>query len=107
MRILYAAIDQTVPGTVGGSVHVHSVAEGLARRGHEVHVAATRGGTWPAGAVTWHDVGPPLHWPMLRWTRGARITALARAVGADVVIERYYNFGGEGIAAARQLDIPA
>ena len=30
MRILYCAIDQTVPGSVGGSVHVTAVAEGLA-----------------------------------------------------------------------------
>jgi len=30
MRILYCALDQTVPGTKGGSVHVASVAEGLA-----------------------------------------------------------------------------
>jgi glycosyltransferase involved in cell wall biosynthesis len=39
MRILYCALDQTVPGTNGGSVHVAAVAEGLAARGHEVHVA--------------------------------------------------------------------
>ena len=39
MRILYVATDQTVPGSLGGSVHVEAVAEGLARLGHEVHVA--------------------------------------------------------------------
>ena len=38
MKILYAASDQTVPGTKGGSVHVAAVAEGLAALGHEVHV---------------------------------------------------------------------
>jgi hypothetical protein len=37
LRILYAAIDQRVPGTLGGSVHVQSVAEGLAALGHEVN----------------------------------------------------------------------
>jgi hypothetical protein len=31
LRILYAAIDQTVPGTLGGSVHVRAVAEGWRR----------------------------------------------------------------------------
>jgi len=30
MRIVYAALDQRVPGTTGGSVHVAAVAEGLA-----------------------------------------------------------------------------
>ena len=44
MRILYAAIDQTVPGTIGGSVHVTAVAEGLAALGHEVHVLVPRDG---------------------------------------------------------------
>ena len=31
MRVLYVALDQTVPGALGGSVHVESVAVGLAR----------------------------------------------------------------------------
>jgi glycosyltransferase involved in cell wall biosynthesis len=35
------------------------------------------------------------------------MAALARDVRADVVIERYYNFGGEGVLAARRLDVPA
>ena len=33
VKILYCAIDQTVPGTTGGSVHVTAVAEGLAALG--------------------------------------------------------------------------
>ena len=40
VRVLYCAIDQRVPGTLGGSVHTRSVAEGLAALGHEVHVCA-------------------------------------------------------------------
>ena len=40
MKILYCALDQTVPGTTGGSVHVTAVADGLAALGHEVHVVA-------------------------------------------------------------------
>ena len=43
MRILYAAPDQLIPGTQGGSVHVASVADGLAARGHDVHVLAAPG----------------------------------------------------------------
>ena len=38
-RVLYVALDQRVPGMLGGSVHVQSVAEGLAALGHDVHVA--------------------------------------------------------------------
>src|SRR5262245_30081352 len=97
LRILYVAIDQTVPGTVGGSIHVQAVADGLAALGHEVHVAVQPGGTWPSGRVHWHDVRPPLGQPRLRWLMRGRIRALAREMRAEVVIERYFNFGGEGV----------
>lgn len=107
LRILYAALDQTVPGTLGGSVHVQSTAEGLAALGHEVHVASTPGGTWPAGPVHWHAMSPPLGQPILRWVRTGRVETLARAIRADVIMERYYNFGGEGVMAAKRLGLPA
>jgi glycosyltransferase involved in cell wall biosynthesis len=107
MRILYAALDQTVPGTLGGSVHVQAVAEGLAALGHDVHVATTPGGAWPDGRVTWHAMSPPLGLATLRWTRCGRLARLARRIGAAVVMERYYNFGGEGVLAAHRLGLPA
>jgi glycosyltransferase involved in cell wall biosynthesis len=107
MRILYAALDQQVPGTLGGSVHVQAVAEGLAALGHEVHVAATPGGAWPAGPVQWHAMSSPLGRHELRWLRTRALTRLAHRTGAEVVIERYYNFGGEGVMAARRLGLPA
>lgn len=107
MRILYVALDQHVPGTLGGSVHVQAVAEGLAALGHEVHVATQPGGDWPAGAVHWHAMGPPLGRSELRWARTSAVVGLARAVHADVVMERYYNFGGEGVMAADRLGLPA
>src|SRR5580765_2798358 len=107
LRILYAALDQTVPGTIGGSVHVQAVAEGLAAIGHDVHVAVQPGGPWPAGGVHWHAMAPPLGRPQLRWLRRGAVRALARDMRADVIIERYYNFGGEGVLAARDLDVPA
>jgi glycosyltransferase involved in cell wall biosynthesis len=107
MRLLYVALDQTVPGTLGGSVHVQAVAEGLAARGHEVHVATRPGGPWPAGRVTWHAMGPPLTVPQLRWARRSAVKALAARIGASLVIERYHNFGGEGVLAADELGLPA
>jgi len=101
MRILYLAIDQRVPGTTGGPVHVAQVATGLAALGHEVHVAITPGKeTLPDSPVHWHFIRPPLGWRQLRWMRLWRVEALARELRADVVIERYYNFGGEGVWAA-------
>ncbi|MEO5820323.1 MAG: glycosyltransferase, partial [Vicinamibacteraceae bacterium] len=132
VRILYTAIDQIVPGTLGGSTHVQAVAEGLAALGHEVHVAVRDGAGEPvpprgpgpspeAGATpgpesgpgpslrrptgtvngpTWHDVGTPLGSPNLRLLRRGRVRALAVALRPDVIIERYHNFGGEGLLAA-------
>jgi glycosyltransferase involved in cell wall biosynthesis len=108
MRILYTALDQTVPGSLGGSVHVRSVAEGLAALGHEVHVACTPG---PASAgptpVHWHAMSPPAGVAALRWLRRGAVVDLANRIGADAIMERYYNFGGEGVLAARQLGTPA
>jgi glycosyltransferase involved in cell wall biosynthesis len=102
MRLLYCAIDQTVPGTTGGSVHVEAVAAGLAALGHEVHVLVTPGdGPFPADGAHWIGMSPPLARKELRWMRSGAVTRIARQVAPDVVIERYYNFGGEGIAAAR------
>lgn len=102
MRILYAAIDQRVPGTKGGSTHVAAVASGLAALGHEVHVAAARGaGPWPDGRVVWHAMAAPAGRPHLRLLRAPRLARLARAVRPHIVIERYHNFGGEGALAAR------
>ena len=100
MRILYAASDQTVPGTNGGSVHVAAVAEGLAALGHQLHVLVTPGGVFPAGQVDWMSLPPPLGRKELRWANTRAVRAIAQRVRPDVVIERYYNFGGEGIAAA-------
>jgi len=107
MRILYVASDQTVPGTLGGSVHVQAVAEGLAAVGHEVHVAVTPGGPWPEGPVTWHAMPPPFGIQALRWARAGAIARLAKQIGASIVIERYYNFAGEGVLAAHRLGLPS
>ncbi len=102
MKILYAALDQRVPGTTGGSVHVTAVAEGLAARGHEVTVLTSRGtGAFPAGGARWEAMAPPLGLKYLRAWRAGAVEAAARRLGADVIIERYYNFGGEGVRAAR------
>jgi glycosyltransferase involved in cell wall biosynthesis len=107
MRLLYVALDQRVPGTLGGSTHVQAVAHGLAALGHEVHVATTQGGPWPAGSVAWYHMPAPLGRSELRWSRTPAVTRLARRLRPDVVIERYHNFGGEGVRAAARLGVPA
>ena len=108
MKILYSAIDQRVPGTDGGSVHVAAVARGLATLGHEVEVLVQAGdGPFPSGAVRWHTLAAPLGVRALRVLRASRVTALARRLKPDVVIERYYNFGGEGMIAAGRVGATA
>jgi glycosyltransferase involved in cell wall biosynthesis len=107
MRLLYVALDQMVPGRHGGSVHVQAVATGLARLGHDVHVATQPGDAWPDAGVTWHAMAPPLGRRELRWVRTKAVGDLAARVGAALIMERYYNFGGEGILAAHRLRLPA
>lgn len=107
LRILYSAIDQTVPGTLGGSVHVRSVAEGLAALGHEVHVLTGEGRPgFPTGAVRWHAMNAPLGSARLRLLRARRVRQAAEAVRPQLLIERYHNFGGEGVLAGATLDVP-
>jgi glycosyltransferase involved in cell wall biosynthesis len=104
MRVLYAALEQTIPGTTGGSVHVESFAAGLQRLGHEVHALVTPGAApLPDCGVTWHALPPPLGRRQLRLLRSGAVLALARRLRPDVIIERYYNFGGEAILAARKV----
>lgn len=101
MKVLYCAIDQQVPGTTGGSVHVRSVAKGLAALGHDVHVLAAPGdGPFPDDGARWLPLAPPFGARQLRWARTAEVTRIARHLRPDAIIERYYNFGGEGVAAA-------
>ena len=101
MRILYSAIDQAVPGTKGGSVHVQAVAEGLAALGHDVHVLATSGsGPFPPGRVKWRALPPPFGMNQLRWLRSSAVGRIVDDLRPDVIMERYYNFGGEAIPHA-------
>ena len=104
MRILYCALDQHVPGTLGGSVHVQAVADGLAALGHEVHTITGRGdGPRPQGPVHWHTMRPPAGRSQLRLLRARAVRRLARTIEPDVVLERYHNFGGEGALAAKAI----
>lgn len=105
MKILYAAIDQPVPGTRGGSVHVTAVAEGLAALGHTVTALVAPGTGAPNGAaVHWVTLPPPFGSPHARLFRSGAIKRIAETSRPDVIMERYHNFGGEAIRAARGVD---
>lgn len=119
MRILYVANGIPVPGTLGGSTHTLSVARGLARRGHDLHLITASSNPPPpwrrltglqrltardlADIHLYHQDLPKAltltgAWPILR---------LIRRLRPDAIIERYYNFAGVGLWAARRLNIPA
>ena len=108
MKILYVASDQQVPGHVGGSVHVSNVARELVKLGHDVKVLVSPGdGSFPDDGAKWIEMTPPLGLRQLRWLQTSRVMGIAEQFQPDVVIERYYNFGGEGMQAARRVNAVA
>lgn len=115
MRILYIASGIPVPGVLGGSTHVFEVARGLAQRGHEVHVVASRHERWGGFAPFTRPVSSKLGNFFLHQIDIPKIASLAGAwpvmrlvkmLRPDAIIERYYNFAGLGVIAAQRFGIP-
>jgi alpha-maltose-1-phosphate synthase len=110
MRILYVASDIALAETNGGAIHVREVANGLAALGHEVRAIVRRGaGEAERGREHGFEVRRVLHRLAPRTFRLLALPAVAREARdfrPDVVIERYYNFGGEGVIVARRLSVP-
>jgi glycosyltransferase involved in cell wall biosynthesis len=111
MKIIYVASDQRVPGRTGGSVHVLEVARGLAGRGHEVHAVVHREAGAPAeekrDGVSWHRISWRPGHRLFRFRARAAVERLIHAVKPQALMERYYNFGGEGIFAAEKAGVPS
>lgn len=85
-----------------------AVAEGLAALGHDVQALVTPGaGDARPTRVRWTAMTPPLALRYLRWMRLREVRRIAEAFRPDAVIERYYNFAGEGIGAARAVGATA
>ncbi len=105
MRLLYVAAGIPVPGSLGGSTHAYEVARGLARLGHKLHLlAAGAGPTRQLDGFTLHQRRTP---KALSWLDTWAVINLARFLRPDAIIERYYNFAGAGIMAARRLGVPS
>lgn len=108
MRILYVAAGIDVPGDHGGSVHAAELARGLVHAGHEVHLVALPGdspGT-DLGSVHLHTLRPVLRLEQAELLRAPQVRRIAERVRPDVVLERFYTFGGTGVLAARRLGVP-
>jgi glycosyltransferase involved in cell wall biosynthesis len=116
LKLLYVASGIPVPGMLGGSTHTLEVARGLAARGHSVHVVAcSREGRVSLAALArpvsaryagfhLHHLDIPKSASLLS---APLILRLARAIAPDLIMERYYNFSGAGIWAARRLGLPS
>jgi hypothetical protein len=110
VKILYVATDQKVPGATGGSVHVLEVARGLAaprtrgpRRDRRGRRSRARGGC----RIVWHRVAWTPAIAFFRFRARPAVEAIAARGAAGVVMERYYNFGGEGVRTAAARGIPS
>ena len=98
-------------------MHALELCRALARRGHEVHLAALPGSTRldddvagssdRRGRLVFHPLRRWLPVTLLEWTARRRVRALAARLRPDVVVERFYTFGGAGIGAAHSLGLPA
>ena len=108
VRILYTAVDTPIPGTHGGSVHALELCRALSAIDHEVHLIAPPGehGVAPRepGLYRHHITRPPR---FLEWSCDDLVRSIAERVKPDVIVDRFYTFGGAGIRAARRLGIPA
>ena len=92
----------------------------LVRRGHDVHLVAPEGRSSPTHAS---DTGSTGSTPggdsqprivritrpqrFLEWTAVRNIQRIAERVHPDVLVERFYTFGGAGIWAAHTQRLPA
>ena len=97
-----------------------SCAEPWHTRGHDVHIVAPQLETLGAdaaevrspgaggdGDVPVHIIRIPKPKRFLEWTAVSDVRRIAERVRPDVLIERFYTFGGGGVWAAHTLGLPA
>ena len=98
MKILYfCAIDQTVPGTTAAPCTSRRSPKARGARTRGSRAGDTRAAALPAGAGALdRRCRRRSGATQLRWARRARCAQLAERSGPTSIMERYYNFGGEG-----------
>jgi len=111
MKILYVASDIELSANHGGAVHVTEVASGLVELGHSVRAIVKGTFGEPTRSVERgfeiRRVLRGVPGRMLRLASLPAVTREARDFRPDAIIERYYNFGGEGVVCATRRKIPA
>ncbi len=108
MKILYVALKESLPGSHGGAVHVLEVSRQLARGGHRITVVVKQLPGQPArdSMDGFEIVRLRMLHNYLLFGAAPVLRALIREIQPDVVMERYYNFAGAGIAEARAMNLP-
>jgi glycosyltransferase involved in cell wall biosynthesis len=133
VRIAYLSSDPGVPvfGTKGASIHVRELSRSLQELGNDVTVVAARtGGDRPSGydvpVVTvepdldderliellradpggGRTIAGDLRFVLAASSLRERGVPLLRALGPDLIYERYALYGTAGMAMARDLDVP-
>lgn len=109
MKILYVALKESLPGSHGGAVHITEVAHQLAQRGHRlVAVVQKRAGQVDRETRDGYEiVRVATRSNFLLFLLEPHVRALIAEFAPDVVMERYYNFSGAGVRAARHMNLPA
>jgi starch synthase len=112
MRILYVAPGTPVPGSHGGSTHTLEVARGLSSFGDKVFLVSKRESFGQEkketlAGIEINRVLPVIPRKLLEWLALPSIYRLAKKIKPDVILERYYNFGGGGIITGTLLKIPS
>lgn len=109
MNILYVALRESIPGSHGGAVHVFEVSRQLARRGHNI-TAVVKGeaGQEEREKLEGFDlVRLRVNSQYLLFKKRASLSGLVREKQPAVLMERYYNFAGAGIEAAKAANVPS
>jgi glycosyltransferase involved in cell wall biosynthesis len=108
MRVMYVASAIEADGTSGGATHVNEVACGLSELGHHVVVVARRQRRHADPRMLECGVKMVGSRPRKEMALVAypKIARTMDAFQPHVVIERFYNFAGAGVAAAHQRQIP-
>lgn len=109
MKIIYVAQKETLPGSHGGAVHVLEVSRQLARRGHFL-TAVVKQNPGQAAYETldgFEIIRLPVRSNYLLFQSEPAVRELIKQTRPVVVMERYYNFAGAGVMAARACNIPS
>ncbi len=103
MRIAYFALSVDLSAHHGGSTHIKEVCEGLTALGHEVTLICSGPAPVLRREIRVLEL-PKRPWSYLLAWKAAE--PILEHLGAQLVMERYYNFAGQGLFWAKKKGIP-